>query len=500
MKKMRIIVTGLLALAVALTGCSLFAPDETELTAPASTLDPGTAVFTTFVSLGNSLTAGYQSGALYESAQINGYAALLAAAMGTGFELPLIEAPGFYGQGLPAGHLTFSFDDEGGAVIAPVPWPGGPGDPPELLNAALMAPYHNLGVPGALTVDLLQAYDAATSAAGDNDYFDMILRNGEIDWSQLNPLYAENLTALEQALFLAPTFVTLWIGNNEILGAATVGSGTPLVDPATFGFLYDQLVSGLVTAAPAAGIVIANIPPVTAAPFFNRVDWFVVDADENPVDADPETEGIQFIGLIADDGGADFQLEAGDLVTIKILSYDADVNGTPDLNEGMGIPDAVLIGGLMAQGMSEEEAIAALPVAFPHHGEPIPGTLTLNIAEWTELSAATTAFNDIIAAEAAEHAIPVVDIHTRFAAAATEGYDLGGVHYTAEFVTGGIFSLDGVHPARAGYAIVASWFAEVINENWGSNLEIASFPEIQERGEGRLIGLPRFPQGVPNLP
>jgi len=497
MRKIRIIIVGLLALALVLTGCTLFAPDETVLTQPA--VDAGDTDFTTFVALGNSLTAGYQSGALYQSTQTKGFAAMLATAMGTDFELPLIEDPGFYDPALPVGHLAVSFDDEGDASIAPVPWPGGPGSPPALLNAALTAPYHNLGVPGALTVDLLNAYDAGTSASGDNTYFDMILRNAAIDWTQLGAAAAD-LSALEQAVFLNPTFVSLWIGNNEILGAATAGSGTPLVGSATFGFLYDQLVTGLVTALPDADFVIANIPPVTAAAFFTTVPWFVIDADQNPVDGDPVTEGIQFVGLIAEDGGIDFQLEAGDLVTIKLLSYDGDTSGTPDLEEGMGIPDPVLIGALMAQGMSEEDAIAALPTLFPLHGTPVPGALTLSAAEVLELADETAAFNAIIAAEAAEHGIPVVDIHSKFAAMATDGVDWNGHHYTTEFVTGGLFSLDGVHPSTIGHAIATSWFIETINETYGSNLEMPSAPVVPRAVAETSRRLPSFPQGYPELP
>jgi lysophospholipase L1-like esterase len=494
MNKTRFIVAGLLALALALAGCSLFAPEETLLTTPA--VDAGDTDFTRYVALGNSLTAGYQSGALYESAQVRGYAALLAAAMGTDFELPLIGDPGFYGDPYPAGHLAVSFDEDGGAVIAPVPWPGGV--PPELLNSGLTAPYHNLGVPGALTVDLLQAHDAATSASGTNTYFDMILRNGMGIWGAQGST-EDSLTAMEQAILLDPTFVSLWIGNNEILGAATAGSGTPLVDAPTFTYLYQTLLGGLATYLPDADFVVANLPSVTSAAFFTTVPWFVIDSDQNPVDVDPGTEGLQLVGLLAEDGTA-FQLQAGELVTIKILSYDGDESGTPDLNEGMGIPDAILIGGLMAQGMTLEEAQAALPVVFPLHNTLIPGALTLNLAEVAEISAATTAFNAAIqaTADSFDPPIPVVDINTRFADVAANGYEWNAETYTTEFVTGGMFSLDGVHPADIGYAITADWFMETINAAYGSNLQSTNAPVVPRAVPMR--GLPSFPMGVPNLP
>lgn len=474
LRNRRTAILALAALILALAGCSLFAPDETALMAPAP--DWGSADFTTYVALGNSLTGGYQSGALYADAQEQSFTSLLATAMGTPFEQPLIAAPGYYDaehdSGLPVGHLQVTFDDVGDAVLGPTPWSGGP---PALLNAGLTLPYNNLGVPGALTVDLLQATDAASSAGGANTYFDMILRNADIDWSVLGAPAAD-LTPVEQALLLQPTFMTVWIGNNEILGAATAGVGTPLVDAATFGFLYDQLLDALVANVPGKAIVVANIPPVTAVPYFTTVPWFVLDPDQNPVDGDPGSSGIQFVGLLAEDKAPSYQLESGDLVTIKLLSYDSEPDGTPDLEQGMGIPDPVLIAALMAQGMSQSEAEAALPVAFPHHGELIPGSLTLVADEAASILDATLAFNDIISARAAEDTLAVVDTYAVLADVAANGWTFGEEVYTSEFVTGGLFSLDGVHPSAIGYVRVAQAFMDVINTRWGAALTLPSVP------------------------
>jgi len=495
---MTLTIASVLALAVLIGGCALFAPDSATISQPSA--DGGTADFDVFVSLGNSLTAGYQSGALYESTQGYGFASLLAQAMGVPLELPLIADPGIYDAALGLGHLSVVFDEEGDASLVPIPWPGG--TMPDFLNATLPGPYHNLGVPGALTVDLLQAFDAASSAAGDNAYFDIILRNAAIDWTQLGGPAAD-LTAVEQAILLQPTFMSLWIGNNEILGAATEGSGTPLVDAGTFEILYvDNLLALLTANLPDTKMVLANIPSVTSAPFFTTVPWFVIDPDQNPVDGDPETDGIQFIGLIAEDGGPDFQLEAGDLVLLKLLSYDEGPdapNGVPDLEEGMGIPDAVLIGLLMAQGYSEEDAIALLPVAFPLHNTLIPGSLTLSAAELAELTQATADFNAVIEGAGTTFDFPVVDNNAIMADIAANGYDYNEHHYTAEFVSGGIFSLDGIHPSNIGNAILAEEFIAVINDFYGANLVNPGVPHVPARA--LPIGkIDSMPASFPNLP
>lgn len=44
-------------------------------------INAGEADFTTYVALGNSLTAGYQDGALFKSGQLNSYPAILAKQM-----------------------------------------------------------------------------------------------------------------------------------------------------------------------------------------------------------------------------------------------------------------------------------------------------------------------------------------------------------------------------------------------------------------------------------
>ncbi len=164
----------------------------------------------------------------------------------------------------------------------------------------------------------------------------------------------------------------------------------------------------------------------------------------------------------------------------------------------MGIPDEVLIGGLMAEGMTLEEAQEALPVLFPLHNTLIPGNLTLNLAEVLEISTATTDFNAAIQAAADANEIPVVDIYTRFADVAANGYEWNSEDYTTDFVTGGMFSLDGVHPADVGYAITADWFMEVINEAYGSNLQATNAPVVPRSVP--MQGLPSFPMGVPKLP
>ena len=54
---------------------------------------------------------------------------------------------------------------------------------------------------------------------------------------------------------------------------------------------------------------------------------------------------------------------------------------------------------------------------------------------------------------------------------ASGGIVYNGYNTTSTFVTGGMFSLDGVHPSPRGYAIIANLFTEAINVKYGSNFK-----------------------------
>ena len=85
---------------MAVSSCGDF--KKSNVATPPST--EGKVDFTRFVSLGNSLVAGYESGALYQSAQVYSYpnqiAQQAAVAMGKAvdFEQPLISDPGIGGR------------------------------------------------------------------------------------------------------------------------------------------------------------------------------------------------------------------------------------------------------------------------------------------------------------------------------------------------------------------------------------------------------------------
>src|SRR5437667_4848106 len=76
-------------LALAAVGCS-----NEDLITPPVPLYKGGAMFQRYVSMGNSITAGFQSGGINDSTQQQSYAVLLAQAMRSPFFVPSLTKPG----------------------------------------------------------------------------------------------------------------------------------------------------------------------------------------------------------------------------------------------------------------------------------------------------------------------------------------------------------------------------------------------------------------------
>lgn len=221
---------------------------QPEIDAPAPT--SGSANFTTYVALGNSLTAGYADGGVYRESQVNSYPEMIAKSMqeaggAQGFKTPLMP------EGNGSGYLQLQVVN---GSPSPVPVAA---DPSAFASVASGGPYQNLGVPGARVADLTrQGYGSA----------------------QGNPYYTRfatspGTTIVADAVAQNPTFFTLWIGNNDVLGYATSGGdqgGDRITPKAEFETEYNEIIAEL---DGASGGALVNIPNILAAPYFQYVRW-----------------------------------------------------------------------------------------------------------------------------------------------------------------------------------------------------------------------------------
>ncbi|HEX5760169.1 MAG TPA: SGNH/GDSL hydrolase family protein [Thermoanaerobaculia bacterium] len=358
-------------------------------------VDTGTANFSRYVAIGDSLTAGFMSGGLVREVQANSYPALIwrqVHGTATGFEQPLVSAPGIP----PLLALRGLFP----TVLTPKS--NAPGQP---VNLNLPRPYNNLGVPGADAQDVV-----ATVTGG---LHDLVLRGQG--------------TQLQQALALQPTFATVWVGNNDVLGAATSGrviDDVTLTSAPRFELYFRDILMRLNAAG--AKMAVGNIPDVTAIPFVTTIPRFVVD---------PRNNQLVLVG------------------------------GNPVPLVGVGPGDFVLLSAasLLGQGIG-------IPLALGGRGTPLPDEVVLSAAEVATIRARTAALNGIIQTYANQFGAAVMDIHSEFNEVAQRGVTIGGVTYTTAFLTGGFFSYDGVHPTPFGYAYVANLFIEAINEQFDGEI------------------------------
>src|SRR3984885_7818230 len=80
------------AIGLSLAGCSTAASNPLAAVQAAQAKNVGN--FSNTIFLGDSLTAGYQSGSLLDTAQVHGWANLVATQAGFNIALPLIAPPG----------------------------------------------------------------------------------------------------------------------------------------------------------------------------------------------------------------------------------------------------------------------------------------------------------------------------------------------------------------------------------------------------------------------
>lgn len=388
--------------------------------------------FTRYVAIGDSLASGFLNGGLVDDAQERSVPALIARQAGVGqFDMPLVSDPG-----IPPLLAITGFN---GATPVIVPRSGTPGQP---LNLALPRPYDNLAVPG------FRVHDVVATVTG-NALIDIILRGQG--------------TALQQAAVQQPTFATVWIGNNDVLGAATSGiviDGVTLTPVASFTQDLRTILGTLSGAG--ADLAVATLPNVTAIPFVTTVPPVVVNPATGQPVIGPNGQPIPLIGPSG-------PLGAGDRVLLTATGF---------LAQGIGIP--AQLGGT---------------------GQPLPDSAVLSAAEVAAIQARVGALNAAIRQAASDFGAAVVPIDTFFDQVAANGYPVGGgITLTTAFLTGGIFSYDGVHPTPLGYAVTANLFIDAINERFGGSIapvNLIPFLFGPDGSAGGTIELPGLSTGTP---
>jgi len=386
--------------------------------------------FTHYVAIGNSLTAGVSDGALYYGAQKYSFPNLIAKTA----QIDDFEQPDMAGNG-------FSWSDTLGCLDA-IKLLGGKMEfsPAGFeANRDLERPYNNLGIP-LITIE--QLYTVTTTIEADSNHFvDKILRNS-------------GRTPIEEALFLDPTLITLWVGNNDLFEAATQGwVSQDYPSPEDFSNHLNQIIQ-LLKNPTNAPIFIANVVDITSLPYFTSVPPYV----RNPVDSSK----VYIYG----------QCEEG----VRLLTDD-------DIVLFWALPQFFALQDTMNMGY------------FPTEVEALNDTLVLDATEKGELINLLESYNgEINTITAAISQLYLVDVHGLFQEIESAGgYTFeSGREYVSDPVSfnetgemnvddvfNSLFSLDALHPSKYGYGAIANLFIEVMNELYGSEIPEVDVSDLQ---------------------
>ena len=109
----------------------------------------------------------------------------------------------------------------------------------------------------------------------------------------------------------------------------------------------------------------------------------------------------------------------------------------------------------------------ALNPTVAGNGQPLPESAILRVQEVTDTRTVIGQLNAVVDSAAARPFVAKVDLAGLLATIASNGVTIGGNLYTDDFVIGGLFSLDGVHPNDLGYALMANTMIDAINARFG---------------------------------
>ena len=517
------IVSILLNVALLLSACSseddLIDEREADNPSPTVTLSgtPGSANFSKYVAIGNSLTAGLMDAALYTDGQRNSFPNILAQQFqiegvgGGAFNQPDINADNGFNTALndlsnpneaPFGRYVLNITALG---VQPVT-PGNPIEPYGGDRSAL----NNFGVPGARTIDAVVA-----------------------GYGQANPFFgrfasAPDASMIGDATRAQGTFFTLWLGGNDVLSWATAGGAAPdgeedpaaqstnsatLTSVASFTEAYQAIITNLLSVPDAKGVAI-NIPPITLLPYFRAVPYNPIPLDQASADAlnaaydEQYNQGLAAavaLGQISEEEAARRKIVFEASAANPIVIVDKELT-TADISVALGLPPGSQV--LPNLRQTEPTDLLVLPLRnllgeeqSPNAGpfglqDPVTDRYILTLNEQTTLLTRLGTFNAIIAGivDNTGGRVALVDVNPLFAdiaglnaaqaqqlgmvsaidaADGVPGIRVDGATLFPSFLPNGIFSTDGTHPNPKGHALVAKEVVRVTNEAFG-----ATIPEV----------------------
>lgn len=409
--------------ALPLAGC---VEDEDRITNP---VPAGNELLARYVAIGNSITAGLQSGGIVDSTQLQAYPVLLAAQADVPFTVPLLKYPGCpppYTQPFLISQARL----------------GGANAPACSLRSDAVAPrfVSNLAVPGLFIGGALN--NAVPNNPPATDVFKTFFLGGR--------------TQIETLVDIQPTFVTAWLGNNDVLEAAGTGDPNRITPLADFqGSLGDVVEAIKQTPARDAAVLIGLAPfPAIIQP--GAYFWALRQAGQLPKPVNNNCAPVTLLGQpnplaanlvnfqilaapqvteISCANDAPFLLNAAEQQAFftRITEFNAALKAAADANNWLYVDPNVVFAG---EG--------ATPANFRFRANPAQFKLCQGI-----YTAATTA---------------------AFQAAVVTTCPGPGAPANMGTFFGSYLSFDATHPSAAFHQVLANHLATAINAKYGTQI------------------------------
>jgi hypothetical protein len=369
-------------------------------------------IFRSYVAIGNSITAGWQSGGINDSTQQQAYPRPPAIPMATPYTDPSLVKPG-----CPAPVANFQTQAKVGAGAVPPPPPCSLRSPASVTDVL-----NNVGVPDARVLDPITPSTVASNA--------------------LTTFILGGKTQVQRALDARPTFATIWIGANNVLQAAYTGILVPTPEvsngivgtQAEFQASYDQMIKQLQDSMPGIKGVLIGVPDASAIPLMSSGALIA---------SSPQIQGAM-------------ALIVGQPVTVD-----------PNCVGSAALISTPLLLNLIKAG-NHPPVISCQ--ADPDPANPVGNIFVLDPTERAELSGFIAGLNAYIKSMADAMGFVFWDPNPTLTGIRNSPQSLPFPSFAPTGTFGTAFSLDGVHPSAEGQKLIANNLITVINQKYGTTL------------------------------
>ena len=414
---------------VALVSLALVACSEDRTTGPV-----GQAAFTTYVSIGTSVSMGVQSDGVYYATQQHAWPALLAHQAFAGkFSEPLIAGPGCYSPLIAP--IQFQRRLSGAQYPSISTTTNPPGDQVCALLGGTTLPTNNVAIDGATTYAALRVTPETTAVAPTT-----------VEPDQRKRLYKAVLlpknSQVTEMMAQKPTLVSVELGANEVLRTVTGGIVVPAQayrqPDGTFTYYpvalwqpqYDAIVDSV--AKTGAKALLVSVPLI------------------------PSLVGVY--------PGDDFFQQAAAFQQFGII-VNSDCQGNNNLIYAFGKV-------LTALGSPK-------PYNFSCTDNPSAADFILTQSDTAFVDDIIRQMNDHISAQASSHGWAYLDLNTSLG-----GFVANKTHFSlVNFLQcdrpfGQYISLDGIHPTADGQQMIANAAATALNGKYGFEIPLVDVPVL----------------------